>query len=81
MANLVENTEGTKEVSRTVTEDWAEVHVEYTKNLGNFENIKYRVGLGSSRRDNETISDTADRVAREAEQVLLEKIQQLSKEL
>lgn len=73
--------ETTKEVKRVMTPEWAEVHVEFTRNLGNFENIKYRIGYGSPRGNDETPNEAVERVAEFVEESLLAKVQKLTDEL
>ena len=45
-----------------VTKGYVEIGLEYTKNLGNFENLKIRVGSGRPVREAESASETVDKL-------------------
>ena len=57
------------------------IDLSFTRNLGNFESIKIGVGVEDSVRDGETVNDATERVYRFVEDKLIEKTQDIEKEL
>lgn len=54
--------DGSTRVEKIVTDAWVEVGLEYTKNLGNFENIRLRIAAGRPVKDGETPGEAVDKV-------------------
>ncbi len=57
------------------------IDLSFTRNLGNFESIKIGVGVEDSVRDGETVNDATERVYKFVEDKLIEKTQEVEKEL
>jgi hypothetical protein len=57
------------------------IDLSFTRNLGNFESIKIGVGVEDSVRDGETVNDATERVYKFVENKLIEKTQDIEKEL
>lgn len=57
------------------------IDLSFTRNLGNFESIKIGVGVEDSIRDGETVNDATERVYKFVENKLIEKTQEVEKEL
>jgi tryptophan synthase alpha subunit len=57
------------------------IDLSFTRNLGNFESIKIGVGVEDSVRDGETVNDATERVYKFVEDKLIEKTQEIEKEL
>jgi tryptophan synthase alpha subunit len=57
------------------------IDLSFTRNLGNFESIKIGVGVEDSVRDGETVNDATERVYKFVEDKLIEKTQDIEKEL
>ena len=57
------------------------IDLSFTRNLGNFESIKIGVGIEDSVRDGETVNDATERVYKFVEDKLIEKTQEVEKEL
>lgn len=57
------------------------VEVGYTRNLGNFENVKVNLGIEDHVRDGENANSAMDRVYAFVERKLIEKVQEIEKEL
>lgn len=57
------------------------IDLSFTRNLGNFESIKIGVGVEDSVRDGETVSAATERVYKFVEDKLIEKTQEVEKEL
>lgn len=57
------------------------IDLSFTRNLGNFESIKIGVGVEDSVRDGETVNDATERVYKFVENKLIEKTQEVEKEL
>jgi len=57
------------------------IDLSFTRNLGNFESIKIGVGVEDSVRDGESVNDATERVYKFVEDKLIEKTQDIEKEL
>ncbi len=57
------------------------IDLSFTRNLGNFESIKIGVGVEDSVRDGETVNDATERVYKFVEDKLIEKTNEVEKEL
>jgi hypothetical protein len=57
------------------------IDLSFTRNLGNFESIKIGVGVEDSVREGETVNDATERVYKFVEDKLIEKTQEVEKEL
>jgi hypothetical protein len=57
------------------------IDLSFTRNLGNFESIKIGVGVEDSVRDGESVNDATERVYKFVEDKLIEKTQEIEKEL
>jgi len=57
------------------------IDLSFTRNLGNFESIKIGVGVEDYVRDGETVNDATERVYKFVEDKLIEKTQEVEKEL
>jgi len=57
------------------------IDLSFTRNLGNFESIKIGVGVEDSVRDGESVNDATERVYKFVENKLIEKTQDIEKEL
>lgn len=57
------------------------IDLSFTRNLGNFESIKIGVGVEDSVRDGETVGAATERVYKFVEDKLIEKTQEVEKEL
>lgn len=57
------------------------VDLAYTRNMGNYENLRINVGIEDYRRDGETTDTAMDRVYNFVESKLIEKMQEIEKEL
>lgn len=57
------------------------VELGYTKNLGNFENLKVSIGVEDFVRDGETVDLATDRVYAFVEGKVVEKIKEIEQEL
>lgn len=57
------------------------IDLSFTRNLGNFESIKIGVGVEDSVRDGETVNDATERVYKFVEDKLIQKTQEVEKEL
>lgn len=67
----------------TVERPQTNVRVElgYTKNLGNFENLKVTIAVEDFVRDGESVDSATDRVYAFVESKVVEKVSEISKEL
>jgi hypothetical protein len=57
------------------------VDLQYTRNLGNYESIKVGLGVEDIVRDGENVNTATDRVYKFVEDKLIEKMQEIEKEL
>lgn len=57
------------------------VDLSFTRNLGNFESIKIGIGIDDFVRDGETVDAATERVYKFVENKLIEKTQEVEKEL
>lgn len=57
------------------------VDLSFTRNLGNFESIKIGIGVDDFIRDGESVDDATERVYKFVENKLIEKTQEVEKEL
>lgn len=57
------------------------VDLSFTRNLGNFESIKIGIGVEDFVREGETVDSAADRVYKFVEDKLIEKTEEVEKEL
>lgn len=57
------------------------VDLSFTRNLGNFESIKIGIGVDDFVRDGESVDDATERVYKFVESKLIEKTQEVEKEL
>lgn len=57
------------------------VDLQYTRNLGNYESIKVGLGVEDNVRDGENVNTATDRVYKFVEDKLIEKMQEIEKEL
>lgn len=64
-----------------VTPPRVRVAVGYTKNMGDFESLRYDVAVESSPLKGETVNDAYERVSTFAETKLIEKMGELEEEL
>lgn len=60
---------------------YVNVDLSYTRNLGNYENIKISLGVQDHVRDGETANIAMDRVYSFVEGKLIEKMEEIEKEL
>lgn len=56
------------------------VSLGYTKNLGNFESLRFDLGITDSRREGENINDAFERVYKFVEDKLADKVLETNKE-
>ena len=56
------------------------VSLGYTKNLGNFESLRFDLGITDSRREGENINDAFERVYKFVEDKLTDKVLETNKE-
>ena len=57
------------------------VDIHFTRNLGNYESIKIGIGIEDFKRDHETVDEATDRVYAFVEGKLIEKVNEIEKEL
>jgi len=57
------------------------VDLSFTRNLGNFESIKIGIGVEDNVRDGENVDTATERVYKFVEEKLIEKTQEIEKEL
>jgi hypothetical protein len=57
------------------------VDLSFTRNLGNFESIKIGIGVEDNVRDGENVDTATERVYKFVEEKLIEKTQEVEKEL
>ena len=57
------------------------VDLQFTRNLGNYESIKIGIGIEDFKRDHETVDEATDRVYAFVEGKLIEKVNEIEKEL
>lgn len=57
------------------------VDLSFTRNLGNFESIKIGIGVEDNIRDGENVDTATERVYKFVEEKLIEKTQEIEKEL
>jgi hypothetical protein len=57
------------------------VNLEYVRNLGNYESVRVSLGVEDSLRNNETTNAAMDRVYSFVEKKLLEKMEEIEKDL
>lgn len=57
------------------------VDLSFTRNLGNFESIKIGIGVEDNVRDGENVNTATERVYKFVEEKLIEKTQEIEKEL
>jgi hypothetical protein len=57
------------------------VDLQYTRNLGNYESIKVSLGVEDDVRSGENVNSATDRVYKFVEDKLIEKMQEIEKEL
>lgn len=57
------------------------VDLSFTRNLGNFESIKIGIGVEDNVRDGENVDTATERVYKFVEERLIEKTQEIEKEL
>lgn len=57
------------------------VDLQYTRNLGNYESIKVGLGVEDNVREGENVNTATDRVYKFVEDKLIEKMQEIEKEL
>jgi len=55
--------------------------LQYTRNLGNYESIKVSLGVEDDVRSGENVNSATDRVYKFVEDKLIEKMQEIEKEL
>jgi methyl coenzyme M reductase subunit D len=67
----------------TETKPVTNVRVElgFTKNLGNFENLRVSIGVEDYVRDGETVDDATERVYGFIENKIVEKVNEIQKEI
>jgi len=73
MSNLTNNTSGKSTVVK--------VDLQFTRNLGNYESLKIAIGIEDFQRSNESIDDATNRVYAFVEKKLIEKVEEIEKEL
>jgi len=66
---------------KVLTEDWVELHIETTKNTGNFENVRIRLGYGRNVRDGETPGAAIDKMYEQVGTKLVEKVNSAAADL
>lgn len=64
-----------------MSETKVKVDLSFTRNLGNFESIKIGIGVEDSVRDGENVDSATERVYKFVEDKLIEKTQEVEKEL
>jgi len=57
------------------------VDLQFTKNLGNYENLKISIGIEDYKRPGESTSDATDRVYEFVENKLISKVNEIEAEL
>ena len=57
------------------------IDLSFTRNLGNYESIKIGVGVEDTVRQGETVNDATERVYEFVEKKLVEKLNEIEKEL
>ena len=65
-------------MSQTTT---VNVDLSFTRNLGNYESIKVNIGISDFPRHDESIDDATNRVYKFVEKKLVEKLNEIEKEL
>ena len=73
MSNFTNSTSGKSTVVK--------VDLQFTRNLGNYESLKIGVGIEDFQRSNESIDDATNRVYAFVEKKLIEKVEEIEKEL
>jgi len=57
------------------------VDLQFTRNLGNYENIKIGIAIEDFKRDGESTDEATDRVYKFVEKKLIEKVNEIEEEL
>lgn len=60
---------------------WVEIGIEYTRNLGNFENIKLRTGAGRPLNEGEHPGDALDKVYGFVSKKLIEYVNDITEDV
>ena len=63
------------------TQTNVKVHLQFTRNLGNFESLKVGIGIEDFQRSGETIDEATNRVYTFVEKKLMEKVNEIEEEL
>jgi hypothetical protein len=64
-----------------MSETVVKVDLQYTRNLGNYESIKVNIGVEDIVRSGENVDTATERVYKFVEDKLIEKMQEIEKEL